>query len=298
MKRILGIVVSLYCMFSLAFSANITNITTTDSIYFCTRDALADSSVIDSTKVGDINLIRDQNYGLMLVVNRNDSSWHQMIRHCIALKATEIHGIKDISEDTMVLQIRATLGCYPIHEKIEVLVNGTNVKRNKMVCGDENFNMLDNVTVSCIPVLQEGMKIRKSNLTIPVLKEDVEISWPILYSEIYGHMRNNPGYDRDDNNCCSACLNGFRELRDSNSTDFDIDLSVINVRDFNFCGRGIKFDPKAESRLDYVEGISRSISDSVSSFFKRIFFVKRKQFVMPTPTPTLTGGDEPEEKEL
>jgi hypothetical protein len=30
MKRILGIVVSLCCMFSLTFSANITNITTTD----------------------------------------------------------------------------------------------------------------------------------------------------------------------------------------------------------------------------------------------------------------------------
>ena len=214
-------------------------------------------------------MIRDQDYGLVLMVNRNDSPWHQMIRHCFALKATEIDGIKEnISKNTMRLQIRATLGCYPIGEKIEVVVNGTTVERDKMVCGDENFDMLDNVTVSCIPVLQEGMKIkRKSNSTIPVLKEDVEFSWPILYSEVSGYVRNNPGYGRYDNNCCSACLNGFRGLRDSNSTDFDIDLSVINVRDFNFCGHGIKFDPKAESRLDYVEGVRRSISDSASSFF-------------------------------
>lgn len=95
-------------------------------------------------------------------------------------------------------------------------------------------------------------------------------------------------------NCCSAYLNSFRGLRDSNSTDVDIDLSVINVRDFNFCGRGIKFDPKDESRLDYVEGIIRSISDSVLSFFKSVFFVKKKQFVMSTSiqTPTLPCDDE------
>jgi hypothetical protein len=279
-------------MFSLSFSAKMPNITGTTGVYFCTRDALTDISVIDSLKVGDINVVGGINlYDSILVAKYKDSRWHQIARHCFVLKAAEVGGIEGMPKDILALRLVSTLGCSPVGV-------------NTMECGNENYENLNNVTVSCISLIQEGMKIRRSNLTVPVSKQDVSDVWAELYTEFNKYEKANPVYDRFKNNCCSACLTSLRAVRDSNSTDFNIDLSVINVRDFNFLGCGIKFDPKAESSLDYAEGSCRFLSDIVTSPFKKIFFVKRKQFVMPTPaptltpTPTLTGGDEPEEKEL
>jgi hypothetical protein len=108
---------------------------------------------------------------------------------------------------------------------------------------------------------------------------------------------NEKTYDWDTCNCCSVAFGSLRELRKDNSTDIcRPDLSKIKKRSFNVFGRGIKFDAEDDSYFDYVKGGSRILFDSITMFPKVL--VRTFNDLTSTPTPTLTGGDEPEQKEL
>jgi hypothetical protein len=259
-------------------------------VYFCTVDTDSNiGSLVFGSKIqpGN-NALADYYYG-EIAVKRKDGFAHSNIRHCWNMLGTEhttnITGAS-VGQQAL-LNVHASQGFYPTGESMTM--DGITGYRGHLQ--DEGFWLFDRkiineFTVSCTPVLQEGMSnFRRSNPDAIASVDGVDDFWLQTYNKVYKHVRLHPIHNISENNCCRAAfVGGLRAVRDDSALDFNPNLSDIKKRRFNICGSGIPFDAQDDTKLEYSAGVSRTLFDAFLIIPK---VVKKKiSSLLPSPSPT------------
>lgn len=295
MKRILGVVVSLCCMFSPAFSEVSKG---KKGVFFCTADTDSNiGSIVFGSKIQPGNNTVADYYYREIVVKHKDSFAHSGIRHCWNMLGTEhTANITGIFAGQQVLNVHASLGFYPTGDNITV--DGVTGYRGHL--RDEGFWLFDReiinkFTISCTPVLQEGMSsFRRSNPNAIASIDDVDDFWLQVYNKMHGHVRSHLIHNITENNCCRAAfVGGLRAVRDDSALDFTPNLADIKKRRFNICGRGIPFDAQDDTKLEYSKGASRALLDAFLILPKSAWNKIKKVISTPYPSPSVDSAENP-----
>jgi hypothetical protein len=123
---------------------------------------------------------------------------------------TQYYNVTGVNPDSQVLRVHSSLGFYPTGDNITI--NGTTGYRGHL--RDEGFwlfnpTIRDNFTISCTPVLQEGMSnFRRSNPMAIASLDDIDNFWEQVQNKMRVHVRLHPIRNITENSCCSVAFVG------------------------------------------------------------------------------------------